>query len=128
MLMDRRRVLAPALWAMAAVGCGSPAAPDLEIAPIQVESVEVLVLESFPPQAAARVRGVVGDGCSTLHSVEQARSGSTVTLTILRERPAGAICTQIARLYDETIRLEGAFPPGRYVLRVNGLETVFTTQ
>jgi len=130
MLWDRTRALAlgTALWTMAAAGCGNPAAPDLEIAPIQVESVEVLVLESFPPQAAARVRGVVGDGCSTLHSVEQARSGSTVTLTILRERPAGAICTQIARLYDETIRLEGAFPPGRYVLRVNGLETVFTTQ
>jgi hypothetical protein len=34
----------------------------------------------------------------------------------------------MARLYDETIPLEGTFPPGRYVLRVNGTETSFATE
>jgi hypothetical protein len=73
------------------------------------------------------VRGVIGDACSSLHSVEQERTGNTVVVTILRQRPANAICTQIARLYDDTIRLDGAFPPGAYVVRVNGTETSFVT-
>ena len=98
------------------------------IDPIHVESVEVIVQAGDPPQASAHVRGVLGDGCSSVHSVEQERSGNTVVLTILKQRPANAICIQIARLYDETIRLEGAFPPGDYVLRVNGTQTSFATK
>jgi len=119
------------LWLSLACGCGQAdrlADPPLEISPILVDSVEVLVQESSPPRASARVQGVIGDGCSSVHSVQQVRSGSTVTLTILRERPPNAICIQIALLYDETIPLEGTFPPGRYVLRVNGIETPFTTE
>jgi hypothetical protein len=121
-------VVACGLAALLASGCGrpNPASSDVVIDPIQVESVEVVVAESDPPQASAHVRGVIGDGCSSLHPVEQERTGSTVVLTILRERPANAICTQIALLYDDTIRLEGTFPPGAYVLRVNGTETSFT--
>jgi len=136
--IPRRR---PAGWALAtagaftalivALGCGTSdraADPSVELAPIQVDSVEVLVQESSPPRASARVRGVVGDGCSSVHSVEQERSGATVTLAILRARPVDAFCTQIALLYDETIPLEGSFPPGRYVLKVNDREVAFTTQ
>lgn len=114
--------------ALAACSRSSPASGDLLIDPIQIDGVDVLVQESSPPQASARVRGVIGDGCSSLHSVAQERSGTTVVLTILRQRPADAVCTQIAKLYDETIRLEGTFPPGRYLLRVNDVETSFTTE
>ena len=128
--LTRRLAVAGLSAPLSLAGCGQPppAASDLVIQPIQVDSVDVLVQESSPPQASAHVQGVIGDGCSSLHSVEQQRSETTVVLTILRRRPADAICTQIAKLYDETIRLEGTFPPGRYVLLVNGLETSFTTQ
>jgi acetolactate synthase regulatory subunit len=113
----------------ALVGCSNPAAPDgVRVDPIQIDQVEVQVLETAPPQARARVRGVIGDGCSTLKSVTQARMGQTVTLLILRERPVDAICTQLAKLYDETIALEGTYPAGRYLLRVNGLEQAFETR
>lgn len=116
------------LLLLLAFGCGgSPTEGDLSIDPISIDSVDVLVLESSPPQASAHVKGVIGDGCSELHSVSQSRSGATVTVTILRQRPRDAICTQIARLYDEVIRLEGTYPPGRYVVRVNGVERTFTT-
>ena len=115
------------LGAQLALRCSTPAAPDLVTEPIQIESVDVMILESAPPQVAARVRGVLGDGCATLHSVGQQRSGDTVTVTILRERPRKAICTQIAKLYDEVIRLEGQFPAGNYLLRVNAFEKAFST-
>jgi hypothetical protein len=119
---------AAALVVAALVGCASPSpvAPDLLIEPIQIESVEVLVTASASPPVVAHVRGVVGDGCSTLHSVSQARTGSSITITILRQRPRDAICTQIARLYDEMLRVEGPFVRGSYLLRVNDLERAFT--
>jgi hypothetical protein len=125
--------LSPALSAaallLAAAACtSSPTAPSSRVDPIQIDAVEIQVLETAPPQVRARVTGVVGDGCSELKSVTQVRSEATVTLTILRERPVDAICTQIARLYDETIPLEGAYPAGQYLLRVNGREFPFATR
>jgi hypothetical protein len=98
------------------------------IEPIQIDGVEILILESAPPQVQAHVTGVIGDGCSELESVTQARAGNTVTVTILRRRDRDAFCTQIAKLYDETIALEGTFPAGEYVLNVNDFGTTFATQ
>jgi hypothetical protein len=108
-------------------GCSNPAGPDVLIEPIQIDLVEVRVLESAPPRATAHIQGLIGDGCSSLHSVQQERSGDTVTVTILRRRLAADACIQIAILYDEDIPLSGEYPPGRYVLRVNGVERTFTT-
>ena len=115
--------------AVVAFGCsGNPTAPsDLMIDPIPIERVDVRVLESSPPQAVAHVEGILGDGCSTLHSQTQARMGNLVMVTILRERPRDAVCSQIARLYDTDIPLQGAYPAGRYLLRVNDVEKTFTT-
>lgn len=115
-----------AFFALLLVGCTSPSSPSLDIEPITIESVEVQV-SGDPPRVAAHVRGVVGDGCSTVHSVTQARAGNVVTITILRERPKDAICVQLAKLYDEVIPLDGQYPRGRYTLRVNAFETAFET-
>ena len=122
------RLIPIVLGASLVLGCAtSPTAPDVVTEPIQIDRVDVLILESAPPQVTVRVEGVLGDGCATLHSVGQQRSGNTVTVTILRERPREAICTQIAKLYDDVIRLEGQFPPGDYLLRVNSVEKTFST-
>ena len=96
--------------------------PGVTIRPIHVDTVEV-VLEGGP---SVRVRGVVGDGCTKVSSVQQERGGATVDIRILSERPTDAICTQIAQIYDETLRLPGAYPSGAYVVRVNGVERTFT--
>jgi hypothetical protein len=100
-------------------------AGEMSIAPIQIESVEVRIAESFPVQVSAYVRGVIGDGCSSVLPAVQERQGNTITLTINRQRPADAICIQIAKVYEETIRLEGDFPPGEYVLKVNDVTQNF---
>jgi hypothetical protein len=114
-----------ALTLAATVGCGSSTAPDstrLITRPIQVDSVEVLLQEGRP---AAHVRGVIGDGCTELSAITLERAGTLVTITIVSTRPEEAICTQIAKLYDDVLRLPGDFPAGRYVLRVNTAETTF---
>jgi hypothetical protein len=105
---------------------GNPASPELIIDPILVDRLEVVVGSGAPMAVEAHVQGVVGDGCSVLHSVKQERSGSTVTITILRERPKDAICTQQALLYDARIPLEGTFSSGAFLVRANGVERAFT--
>ena len=107
--------------------CGdTPASPDLTIDPIRIDSLDVVVGTSVPLAVEVQVRGVVGDGCSVLHSVSQARSRSTITIIILRERPRDAICTQIARLYVASIPLEGGFSPGSYLVRANDVQRAFS--
>jgi hypothetical protein len=97
----------------------------MDVRPVLVDSVTVQIAESFPVQVFSRITGVVGDGCSTLLPIEQRRSGTEITVEIRRQRPKGAICTQIARLFDETIRLMGDFPAGEYRLRVNDVVRTF---
>ena len=130
--MSRRlnvALAAAGLSVLTGLGCANtPTSPDLIVDPIQIEKVEVRVMESSPPQAAAHVEGILGDGCSELHSQAQTRSGSTVTITLLRERPRDAVCSQIAKLYVADIPLEGQYPPGRYVVRVNDVVKDFTTE
>jgi hypothetical protein len=121
--MARRHVLLFILPMLTA--CTSVTGSDLEIAPISIDSVDVQILESVPVQVKARVQGTIGDGCSELESVTQERTGNEITITILRRRPKDAFCTQIAKLYDETLTLGGEFPSGSYVLRVNDVEKTF---
>ncbi|MBP7689182.1 MAG: hypothetical protein KA765_14795 [Thermoflexales bacterium] len=103
-----------------------PPTRDTIIEPIQIDQVEIRIAESFPVQVFAHVTGVIGDGCSSVLPAEQKREGNTVTVTINRQRPAEAMCTQIAKLYDENIRLSGDFPPGEYTLKVNAVTQTFT--
>ena len=103
-----------------------PPARDMIVDPIQIDQVEVRIAESFPVQVFVHVTGVIGDGCSSVLPTEQKREGNTVTVTINRQRPAEAMCTMIAKIYDENIRLDGDFPPGEYTLKVNTVTQTFT--
>lgn len=122
--MRLRTLLLPVL-ALVAAACGKPGSPSqpgspMTVSRIQVESVNIRLAQSFPVQAFAHVKGVVGDGCSSLLPIEQSRAGNVITLEIKRQRPRDAICTQIAILFDQDIRLLGEFPTGEYTLSVNG--------
>jgi len=100
----------------------APPRPTQIIRPIQVDSVQVRVQAS---QVSVHVRGVIGDGCTELSGTSMSRADASVHIQILSQRPAEAICTQIARLYDETLRVPGDFAPGHYALSVNSVETTF---
>lgn len=110
-------------------GCGSPTAPmpRLLVQPIQVDSLELVRGVSEPSGLGVRVRGVIGDGCSELlPPITQTRQGAVVRISILKQRPQDAICTQIAKLFDQVVPLAGEYPPGSYVVRVNSSELSFS--
>jgi len=98
---------------------------EMTVGPIRVTSVDVQVSDLQAGQVYAHVRGVIGDSCTEALPVQQTREGNTVTLTLNRQRPAQAICSKIAKVLDENIRLLGEFPPGEYILSVNTVERKF---
>jgi hypothetical protein len=89
-------------------------------AKLQVQKVEVQVVRSTPLQVFVRVHGVVLNGCTYPGTVEQHHEAGMVTVTIPTYTTA-KVCTGIARLVDEKIRLSGTFPPGSYSVNVNGV-------
>jgi hypothetical protein len=93
---------------------------------LSVQRIEVRVVRSTPPQIFVHVHGVLLDGCTFLGTVEQHRVGQLVTVTISTRRTKAEVCTMIAKLVDETIRLEDAFTPGSYAVNVNGVVANFS--
>ena len=77
----------------------------------QIETIELLILESFPVQIHAKVTGYLGDGCTTLGEITQVREGDTFKVTIATSRPADAICTQQLVGFEETLPLDVAGLP-----------------
>ena len=109
------------------LACGSASLTAEEQDRLIVESVDVRILESSPVQVSAHVEGRLRDECELVGETTQSRSENTITVTIptfrdnLTERP----CVQEKDTVEQDVRLEGAFPPGNYVVRVNGLERTF---
>lgn len=99
--------------------------PNVDITEIPVDSVEIVIRESSPPQVAAQVKGTLGDGCAELKEIVQKRNGNTIEITVTAARPRDAMCTAIAKGFDQAIDLEGDFAPGEYLVVVNGVEQRF---
>jgi hypothetical protein len=107
---------------LSACGTATGAGPSGRV---QIDRLDVQIAESFPPQIFVRIQGVLGDGCTTLGEISQRRQGNTIDVTVATKHSGAEVCTMIAQLVDQTIRLEGDFPPGDYIVRVNGVEQQF---
>ena len=94
-----------------------------------VESVDVLILESFPVQVHVAVTGYLPDGCTTLDQVSTEQNGNEFVVTITTQRPADAICTEAIVPYEEVVPLDVAgLPAGQYTVTVNGVSAGFELQ
>lgn len=97
---------------------------NVERFPIQITQVQFRVMESFPVQVMVEVQGIIPDACTSALEPEVSRSGNTIDVQILGERPGDRACAQVIRDYSRNIPL-GAFPPGDYVVHVNDVTTNF---
>ncbi len=92
-----------------------------------VESIQLLILESFPVQVNARVRGILPDGCTTIDQMTTEHTGDTFTITLTTFRPADAICTEAEVPFDEVIGLDVlGLDAGAYTVTANGVSGTFT--
>lgn len=85
-----------------------------------IESVDAVILESFPVQISLNVTGYQPDGCDFPVFVEQTRDGNNVSIKIYRELPVDIMCTMMLLPYNENIKLDGTFESGTYQIDVNG--------
>jgi hypothetical protein len=118
-------VRASVVLAAVLAGACSAAGPSETIHLMQIEEVDVRIAESEPPQAFAHVRGIIPDGCSVLDAIAQERSGNRVTVTITVRRTTDGPCVQVIETFERDLRLEGAYPAGRYTVRVNDVARDF---
>lgn len=94
-----------------------------------VDSIEILILESFPVQVNVRARGDLPDGCTIIDTVDTARTGTTFNITITTLRQTGEICTEALVPFEETISLDVlGLSAGTYAVNVNGINGSFTLQ
>jgi uncharacterized protein YraI len=92
-----------------------------------VQSLEIQVLESYPRQVNAIVRGQLPDaGCTTIASVRQVRNGNTIQLTLTTVTEPQALCAQMITTFEQVIPLDvSSLLPARYIVKANGVEASF---
>src|SRR5688572_25636256 len=92
-----------------------------------VKSIEILLLESFPLQVHAIIRGDLPDaGCTTIASVNQVREGNTFNLTLVTTTDPLAVCAQALTPFEEVVPLDvHGLPAGIYTVEAGGVQTTF---
>jgi inhibitor of cysteine peptidase len=92
-----------------------------------VESVDVLIMESFPVQASVVVSGQHPDGCTQISNTEQEfLDEKTIGLTVYTITPANAECIEEVVPFEENFSLDvEGLPAGTYTVDVNGVTVTF---
>lgn len=86
-----------------------------------VNSIEVLVLESFPVMVNVIASGELPDGCTSLVDPTPRREGNTFVVNLATTRVQDDVCTEAVVPFDKVIALpvEG-LQAGSYTVAVNG--------
>ena len=107
-----------------------PASKNFEGFPqnVYVDSIQILILESFPVQVHVKVVGNLPDGCTSIvGSKAEMVDESTFELNIYTERPEDMMCTMALVPFEETIQLDvEGLSAGTYTVRGFDLEETFT--
>lgn len=91
-----------------------------------VESIDILTLESFPVQIHVIAEGYLPDGCTEIDEIENEREGNNFDINITTKRPRDAMCTQAIRDFNRTIPLDvQGLSAGNYTVNVNGITGSF---
>jgi inhibitor of cysteine peptidase len=93
-------------------------------APVTVETIDVLLLESFPVQVMVQVQGYLPDPCYETQDPVIERDGNRFVVEIIGKRETDAVCAQVIQPYEESINL-GPVDPGDYTVEVNGVVKEF---
>lgn len=94
--------------------------PATDHSPAYVNHVEVLVLESFPPQVSVEIEGDHPTPChETLVEVTEDGNDYTVMVWSVAPEP-GTVCAQVLEPFEEVVPIGNGFESGDYTVTVNG--------
>ena len=101
------------------------------LTPAPIESVSIIVLESFPPQYQVQIAYGLPNSCTAPGSTDLDRDGNTITITVTMQVPAddGLVRAQVYRTVDTTVGLGSDFESGEtYKVVVNDVTKTFIAQ
>ena len=73
-----------------------------------VDTMDLLMLESFPVQMRAIVKGNLPDACTTITSASSQRDDNIFRINFVTTRPADAVCAQMLTPFEQTVELDVA--------------------
>ncbi|MGC9520643.1 MAG: hypothetical protein ACP5HG_02020 [Anaerolineae bacterium] len=103
-------------------GAPLPPAPTDDVQPggqAFIESLDLMILESFPVQVRAHITGHLSDGCTEIEAIQVVRDedAKAYTITIETSRDPEAMCTQALVPFEETVNLDvQGMPAGTYTV------------
>ena len=102
------------------------------LVPAPIESAEIVVRESAPPEYSLRITSALPNGCARFERIAVLPNGTTLEVKVWNTLPADekTACTMIYGTTSNTVSLGRTFEPGRtYDVRINGQSRVtFTAQ
>ena len=96
-----------------------------------IDSVEVLILESFPVQYRLLVVSGLPSACYSFSGYRLERTGDTIQVEITNSKPADSelVCAQVYSTSETSIPLGSEFQSGRtYTIEVNDFIDFFVAQ
>jgi hypothetical protein len=123
---DGLRAICVACALAGPAACSTAAPPDAGartevLAPI--ESAEIVIRESFPPQYAARIVSGLPSGCAAFERIDVDREDSVIEISVWNTIPTdpNLACTMIYGTMENTAELGSDYEPGRsYEAIING--------
>ena len=105
---------------------------DMVEVPAPIESVDIFVAESFPPQYFVHVVSGLPSGCVEFYGYEESRSGNVITITVTNLEPAPSAmiaCAAIYLTHEFSVPLGTDFEPGEtYTVSVNDVTETIVAQ
>lgn len=93
---------------------------------IIVENLDLLIMESFPVQVNALVRGSLPDACTFIEGFQQVREGNEIKIRLKIARRPEARCAPQPTPFEQLIPLDVlGLPAGRYTVEVHGVRSSF---
>jgi hypothetical protein len=90
------------------------------------ESIDIVILESFPVQVHAIVRGSLPDACSFVERIDQGREGNAFQIEMAIARHPNMRCAPQATPFEETVPLDvHGLSAGTYTVTAHGATTTF---
>lgn len=93
----------------------------------KVESIQIVITESFPVQISVVAKGHLPDNCTLINQVTEERNNNTLIVKILTtSQPVGKNCTHTAQTFEEIIPLTVVgLKAGIYAVKVNDITDTF---
>jgi inhibitor of cysteine peptidase len=93
-----------------------------------VESLSLVVMESYPVQVRVSLVGYLPDACTEIHEITAEREDDTFFLDVVTRRPTGdVLCAMVITPFEEDIDLEvRGLPAGDYDVVYNDLSESFS--